>query len=47
MLEETGINCMHAKVVGLPPPRIVLMTEYSVIKIIIVYAMRIGQQIGV
>jgi hypothetical protein len=46
MLEETGINSMRAKVVGLPPPRIVLIAEYSVVKTIIVYTMRIGQQIG-
>jgi hypothetical protein len=47
MLEETRINCMRAKVVGLPPPHTVLMTEYSVIKIMIIYTMHIGQQIGV
>jgi hypothetical protein len=47
MLDETGNNSMRAKVVGLPPPRIILIAEYSVVKTIIVYTMRIGQQIGV
>jgi hypothetical protein len=47
MLDETGNNSMRAKVVGLPPPRTALIAEYSVVKTINVYTMRIGQLVGV
>jgi hypothetical protein len=38
---------MRAKVVGLPPPSKVLMTEYSGVPTIITSTIRIGQQMGV